>query len=178
MEALEKQPLTARVNALAHFAKMQRIADEKLAEVRQIDSRCMVVMMTDRRYPLHTAAQHTESTKTLDRLIDHFKHDVNAVNDYNVTPLHLAAYSGNLDNILHLVARGAHVNAKNDKGYTSLHCAAFGHDHTILPLLDMSADVNAINNEDWTPLHCAAYKGHFSIVKHLLARGDRRQNCQ
>ena len=64
---------------------------------------------------------------------------------------------------------GSNVDARNNDGYTPLHCASlFGHGDVVRLLLDASSTVNATDNEGWTPLHHASYGGHANIGRMLL----------
>jgi hypothetical protein len=69
-----------------------------------------------------------------------------------------AASDGNADAIQELIAQGADVNARNDKGATPLHRAALkGHLNAVLTLLKANADVHArTTGLRMTPLHFAA----------------------
>ena len=54
--------------------------------------------------------------------------DVNAKNEFGITPLHRAASRGHKEIAELLIAKGADVNAKGKNGWTPLHFAAYwGH---------------------------------------------------
>ena len=87
------------------------------------------------------------------------------------TPLHDAAFDGDVSEVEALLAKGADVNAK-DYGWTPLHEAArYGHVAVVKVLLSKGAEVNAKNQVGWTPLHMAAQMGHVAVVKELLTKG-------
>ena len=83
--------------------------------------------------------------------------DVNAVDDYGYTTLHLAALQNSEYVVTELIRRGADVNAVNEYGDTPLHLAAFKDcKETALKLLQHGADVNAVDVNGRTTLHSAA----------------------
>lgn len=61
--------------------------------------------------------------KILDKCIVN-KFDINAVNKYGETILHIAAAHGNLPAVAYLLSRGAEIHAADNYGRTPLHCAA------------------------------------------------------
>lgn len=97
----------------------------------------------------------------------------------NLTPLHVAAYEGNVACVKLLLDRGAGVNAKAEfwKGNsrhpeTPLHYAASENNLEVARLLlDRGADVNAKGTFDITPLHVAARAGHLEMCRLLLDCG-------
>ncbi|WP_245994743.1 MULTISPECIES: ankyrin repeat domain-containing protein [unclassified Wolbachia] len=72
-----------------------------------------------------------------------------------------------------LIAKGATVNAQNNKRYTPLHIAAEKNHIEVVKILVEKADVNAEGIEDKTPLHLAAAKGHKDVVETLIANKVR-----
>jgi ankyrin repeat protein len=71
-----------------------------------------------------------------------------------------------------LVEAGADVNARNDKGFTALHVAAFrGLENDVGILLSLKADVTSTDNRGVTPLLAAISKGNTAVVESLLAAG-------
>ncbi|MCK5235588.1 MAG: ankyrin repeat domain-containing protein, partial [Deltaproteobacteria bacterium] len=54
--------------------------------------------------------------------------DLNMSNEEDITPLIYASLTGNKEILLELIANGAHVNAEDNKGRTSLsHAESIGH---------------------------------------------------
>lgn len=71
-----------------------------------------------------------------------------------------------------LLKAGANLHDQDDKGNTSLHCAAeIGHNQILALLLKHGCPVDPINAEGVTPLRYAIDFGWFRIAKVLLAHG-------
>ena len=92
--------------------------------------------------------------------------------DAEWSALDLAAVRGHLDTMAKVVRHGADVNARNSRGYTALHHAAFANKpEAISSLADAGADVGAVDAAGWSPLHDAASEGASDAVAALLRRG-------
>jgi hypothetical protein len=103
-----------------------------------------------------------------------------AVKPGDRTVLHDAAESGELDQVMKLLADGSGVNARTGNGFTSLALAALhGHCRVVLALLAASADVGLANAKGDTALHCAAEAGAADVAELLISSGavvDARGN--
>ncbi|KAL1648707.1 hypothetical protein SLS58_001881 [Diplodia intermedia] len=89
------------------------------------------------------------------------------------TPLHLAAFQGNLKCIQILVVKGADTNALTQAKLTPLHYAARNKDPAITKLLvSHGADVNAADSTGSLAVHQAAVLGHGAVVSTLLDLGS------
>ena len=94
--------------------------------------------------------------------------DVNAVDKYGDTTLHLATENGHAAIVEYLVTRGADVNTINEDGDTALHWAAYcGHAAIVELLVSNGADMTAVNKGGDTALHLAARYGHQEIAHYL-----------
>jgi ankyrin repeat protein len=113
----------------------------------------------------------------LDRLSELLAADPSLVEAWSAdgfTPLHLAAFFGQVDAARLLLARGARVDPPG-RGWmtgTPLHAAAAGSHVTIVAmLLEAGADPNTRQRHGFTPLHSAAANGDLASVEALLSAG-------
>ena len=85
-----------------------------------------------------------------------------------ITPLHIAAYSDDLDLLKTIFERNLE-NKKDDWGCTPLHYAAHnGHFEMCRYIMQIFDDMNTGNKFGETPLHEAANHGHLEICKILV----------
>jgi ankyrin repeat protein len=94
------------------------------------------------------------------------------------TPLHLAAFFGNVAVVEFLLSRGAPVNAvsQNPSALCPLHSAVAHRQPQVSleisrALVAAGADVNATQHGGWTALHAAALHGNLPLVRLLLDAG-------
>ncbi|MGV8125568.1 MAG: ankyrin repeat domain-containing protein [Candidatus Xenobiia bacterium LiM19] len=70
------------------------------------------------------------------------------------------------------IARGANINARNNRSSTPLHFAAFYSNSTMVELLAAhGAAIDAENNEGLTPLYFSVQEGKKKVVEFLLSKG-------
>src|SRR4051812_31388978 len=94
----------------------------------------------------------------------------------DVTELHFAAQSGDVEAIVRLVAAGADVNARDEHGNTPLKYASCEPvPAAVHKLIELGADVNLGDHRGFTPLHGAAAHGFYAeaieMAEALLASG-------
>lgn len=125
------------------------------------------------RTALHVAAQTIGSGPVAELLIDHGAQvSASGLLRKNVTPLHVAALSGNTDVVALLLRKGANVNAADNHRLTSLHnAAAEGHAESVDLLAGKGGDLNARDEDGATPLYFAAKSGHPSVAERLIDGG-------
>jgi ankyrin repeat protein len=79
-----------------------------------------------------------------------------------------------------LLAKGADVNAKDERHYTALHATATGHDTVVYQLLQNGADVFAKDLSGFTPLGMACRNGSTNAVLAMVhyskaAKNDKQE---
>ena len=93
--------------------------------------------------------------------------------DYQRTPLHVAAYRSQVDSMRALVAAGADPNALEHDRYDIVTIAAVGNDLAVLKAalaLGCKAS-NVTSRYDGTALIAAAHLGHAEVVRELIRAG-------
>ena len=95
--------------------------------------------------------------------------------DFNKTPLHSAAYYGDLEMVQVLLECKANVNARAERGSTALGFALSGPSlvdaRVVRLLLGNGADPNIPAIRGLTPLHHASEKGWIEVVRLLIEHG-------
>lgn len=96
--------------------------------------------------------------------------DVNARDDWEMTPLHRAMHTESADFVRLLLENGAEVNVANDEGITPLRLAVQRQKAGFAEmLLEAGADPDwREKHDDATVLHCAVGKGDLETVNLLL----------
>ncbi|MEG4393940.1 ankyrin repeat domain-containing protein [Microcoleus sp. BROC3] len=166
----EENARNGKGTTLLHNAA--KIGFKELVEQLIKDGANVAILDSEKRTPLHYA-----TTKEVAALL---MLDINAMDEYGNTPLHLAVDRGSQDIAELLIANGARVNARNANGQTPLYQAiAIGHNDIAALLIKNGADVNNRDMCNTTPLHKAAHYGTVEILKLLLAKGAKinTTNC-
>lgn len=130
------------------------------------------------KFPLHHAVKRNDMEK-VKKLIEQDGVSVNTTDDTKNTPMHIAAYEGQIPMIQYLAAQGADLNARDiPKGRTPLHVAAAqsfwstDYQDVLKTLLDLGADIHAVDyDKRQTALHRAAYWMKEGNVIALVQKG-------
>ncbi|WED23457.1 ankyrin repeat domain-containing protein [Vibrio sp. JC009] len=87
--------------------------------------------------------------------------------------IHLAAYHGNEEKVIELLASHPDPDARDSYGGTALHAAMFQNNTEIVRLLvDAGYDVNAVGpSNGYTPLHDAVWADNLPALKILVENG-------
>uniref|UniRef100_A0A8C7ZFT6 Ankyrin repeat and sterile alpha motif domain containing 1B n=1 Tax=Oryzias sinensis TaxID=183150 RepID=A0A8C7ZFT6_9TELE len=101
-----------------------------------------------------------------------FEASTNVADSKGCSPLHLAAWRGDVDIVRILIHHGpshCRVNQQNHERETALHCAAqYGHSEVVSVLLQELTDPTMRNNRQETPLDLAALYGRLQVVRMLV----------
>ncbi|XP_055087840.1 protein phosphatase 1 regulatory subunit 12A isoform X1 [Periophthalmus magnuspinnatus] len=83
-----------------------------------------------------------------------------------------ACSSGDTEEVLRLLDRGADINYANVDGLTALHQACIDDNVDMVTfLVEHGANINQPDNEGWIPLHAAASCGYMDIAEYLISQG-------
>ncbi|KAM9468330.1 protein phosphatase 1 regulatory subunit 12A isoform 6-T6 [Clarias gariepinus] len=83
-----------------------------------------------------------------------------------------ACASGDTEEVLRLLERGADINYANVDGLTALHQACIDDNVDMVTfLVEHGACINQPDNEGWIPLHAAASCGYMDIAEYLISQG-------
>ena len=103
--------------------------------------------------------------------------NINAKDALGRTPLHMAAFYGQLQATELLISSGAKINARDNVGMTPLHAAVLsGGRKEVELLLNKGADIGAKSDTSQTPLHLAASTGQPKLSKFLIEKGADPQD--
>lgn len=121
--------------------------------------------------PLHYACDGKEATELVAVLIRHHA-EVDAVDFYGRTPLHIASRQASSKAAFLLLKAGAEPNTSDDDGRSPAHYAAsHGRREVIELLVGFGGDLTAVDGELETPLHRATREGQRTAMDILVKAG-------
>lgn len=95
----------------------------------------------------------------------------------NYRGLHKAAHEGDVSTIHALIAKGANLEARDQRGRTAVHVAVFAAQHAALrALAKAGADLNALENQAYDIVTIAAVKNDLALVDFALSLGAKPGN--
>ena len=98
--------------------------------------------------------------------------DINARNDNDETPLHVAARKGQLEVVKALIQKQANMDAKERGGNTPFHWAVlYGNLSVAVFLYKRGAKLEETNARGETIIHTAVRESDLDIVKYLISHG-------
>jgi len=123
----------------------------------------------------HFSSFNEKSIGALIQLLNNLKDNISSISsNKGLTPLHIAAKSGNTEAIKLLIKHGSDVNSVTHTGDTPLIYAmtSLNPYYAALPLIKSGANVNAKNKGGYTALHIAsAITAHTLSVQLLVENG-------
>jgi len=97
-------------------------------------------------------------------------------NDYNNTPLHEAAYAGNLDAVKILLEKGASIDIRGHFGNYPIHTAARRKQDKIVHFLhEQGANLECSDWRGSTPLALAVFEGAYTTIDLLFALNANKE---
>jgi hypothetical protein len=168
----EKLAELEKLNSQSPLLEAARFGD--VEQVKLLLSKGADVNAKDRRglTPLHLACFSHRGRAVAELLIAQGA-NINAKPDGR-TPLHVAAWSGNVPVAELLIAKGADIDAKANNGWTPLHGACFrGRKVVVELLIAKGTDLNVKDNRGQTGLSLAKQQGHEEIVELLRNHGAK-----
>jgi ankyrin repeat protein len=104
--------------------------------------------------------------------------DINVLDEYKQTPLHIATRLNFHEIAALLVEEGAKVNESDADNWSPLHnCAKNGNADLARILIEKKASIDAKDTANFTPLMWACYKNRLECVK-LLLKSNANPNAQ
>uniref|UniRef100_A0A671MZU0 Serine/threonine-protein phosphatase 6 regulatory ankyrin repeat subunit C n=1 Tax=Sinocyclocheilus anshuiensis TaxID=1608454 RepID=A0A671MZU0_9TELE len=110
------------------------------------------------------------------KLFLHKKDEVNALDQERRTPLHAAAWLGDVHIMELLISAGMTLNSSTATICSNVFIHTIQHSslvkNMVKLLLNKGANLSASDKKDRQPIHWAAYLGHLDVVKLLVSQGS------
>lgn len=98
--------------------------------------------------------------------------DLDAYQQYGLTPLHCAILGENLDAVEFLLQAGARIDVLTPRGHSALHFAALTGKRELLELcVESGLDLNKPESTGYTPLHFAMVQEQLFNAQYLIEKG-------
>ncbi|MCK5894853.1 MAG: ankyrin repeat domain-containing protein [Endozoicomonadaceae bacterium] len=99
--------------------------------------------------------------------------NINALNDYGLTPLSIVTYRGDIEAVKFMIDHGSDINARNSDNNIPLHIACLEGYVGIVKLLgSLNSAINVFNDDGLTPISCAICSGSIEVIKELVDHYD------
>ena len=153
---------------------MVRVIQEEHVVLAKLVTKDNLVQWLDVKtpFPLHYFAEF-DDIRIIDFLITNVKFNIEAEDEYNNRPLHLAcAFSGSVELVSYLIkVAGCDINARGLEGRTILHWACEKNHLEVVKFLvtEIKCDLEAEDEDGDRPLHLAcAFSGSVELVSYLI----------
>lgn len=165
-----------------HFCALHRAVKkgdkERVAELLEKDSSCVVMPDFDGFLPVHYAVVG-DQFEILELMLNAMKGSVTPTEVLNLcsnwgkglSSLQYAVDEGKVEMTRFLLAKGADVNSETHLGDIALHYATKRDSEILKLLIEAGSDVNKKNGGGMTPLHFAAQDGQEDCIHLLLDHG-------
>jgi ankyrin repeat protein len=98
--------------------------------------------------------------------------NIDAINNFGQTPLHLACENGHENVAAFLIGKGVNVDVKDNNDKTPFHLACEnGHENVAAFLIGKGVNVDVKDNNGQTPFHLACENGHENVAAFLIEKG-------
>ena len=177
MPVLKEDKLPTEIKCLEKHICHEK--DTKQTEIKTSTNNLHIKKSTEKTEPeedvsgdtdLHRACKNGDF-ETVERLVKN-NFNIEAKNNYDLTPLHMACITGQLKIVKFLLKNKAHIEEKDDRKHTPLHTSLFYKQKKVaLYLIEMGANIHVKNNLGNTPLHIACKTKKTKIIKILVEKG-------
>ena len=111
----------------------------------------------------------TNNTQLITRVIEIKSSEINLIDEFDMSALHLASSAGNLEICNILIENGADIKLENNEGLNALHYASFqGHLGVVERLIGLESNlINKKTKQNLTAYDIALKQGHQDVCNYL-----------